>query len=34
MKVFCGFLRMRALKIINFKNKKNEAINKVAARII
>ena len=34
MKMFCGFLRMRAMKIINFKNKKNKAINKVAARII
>ena len=34
MKMFCGFLRIRAMKIINFKNKKNEVTNKLAARII
>ena len=34
MKRFCEFLRKHATKIINFKKKKNEVINKRAARII
>ena len=34
MKKFCEFLRERAMKIINFKKKKNEIINKGAAGII
>ena len=28
MKMFCGFLRMRAMKIINFKNKKMKLLTK------
>ena len=31
MKKFCKFLREHTIKIINFKNKKNEVINKSAA---
>ena len=34
MKKFCEFLREHAMKIINFKKKKNEVINKRAAGII
>ena len=34
MKKFCEFLREHAIKIINFKKKKNEIINKRAAGII
>ena len=34
MKKFCEFVREHAMKIINFKKKKNEVINKRAARII
>ena len=34
MKKFCESLRERAMKIINFKNKKSEVINKRAAGII
>ena len=32
MKKICEFIRMHAMKIINFKKKKNEAINKGVAR--
>ena len=34
MKKFCEFLREHAMKIINFKKKKNEIINKRPAKII
>ena len=34
MKKFCEFLREHAMKIINFKKKKNEVINKRTAGII
>ena len=34
LKRSCEFLRGHAIKIINFKNKKNEVINKRAAGII
>ena len=34
MKKFCEYLRENAMKIINFKKKKNEIINKRAAGII
>ena len=34
MKKFCEFLREHAMKIINFRKKKNEVINKRAAGII
>ena len=34
VKNFCEYLRKQAMKIINLKKKKNEAINKRAARII
>ena len=34
MKKFCKSLRQHAMKIINLKIKKNEVINKRAARII
>ena len=34
MKNFCESLREHAVKIINFKNKKNEFTNKRAAEII
>ena len=34
MKRFCESLREHAMKIINFKKKKNEDINKKAAGII
>ena len=34
MKKFCEYLREHAMKIINFKKKKNEIINKIAAGII
>ena len=34
MKKFCKFLREYTIKIINFKNKKNEVINKSAAVMI
>ena len=34
MKKFCEFSREHAMKIINFKKKKNEVINKRAAGII
>ena len=33
-KKFCNFLREHTIKIINFKNKKNEVINKSAAVMI
>ena len=33
-KKFCEFLRKHAMKIINFKKKKNEVTNKRTARII
>ena len=34
MENFCEFVREHAMEIINFKKKKNEVINKRAARII
>ena len=34
MKKFCEFLTERAMKIINFKKKKNEVINERAAGIV
>ena len=34
MKKFCEFLREHEIKIINFKKKKNEIINKTAAGVI
>ena len=34
MKNLCEFLEEHAIKIINFKKKKNEVVNKRAARII
>ena len=34
MKKFCEFFKQHAMKVINFKKKKNEAINKRAAGII
>ena len=34
MEKFCEFLREHAIKIINFKNKKNKVINKRATGII
>ena len=34
MKKFCEFLREHIMKIINFKKKKNEVINKRLPRII
>ena len=34
MKKFYEYLREHAMKIINFKKKKNEIINKIAAGII
>ena len=34
MKMFCESLREHAMEIINFKNKKNEIINKLTAEII
>ena len=34
MKKFCKSLKEQAMKIINFKKKKNEVINKITAGII